>query len=97
MAEVSADADLAVIGLRLPRESGGGATDPDEVDASLSGSFSPTDSDTHGLPTGRVPPLADEAAYELLDHYNRLLAGLPTTVLVHSSLDFQGSPVLFDE
>ena len=58
MARESAEADLAILGLRLP-DSG-------------------------------------ESSGQLFDHYNRLLAVLPTTVLVHSGGAFKAAPVLFD-
>lgn len=86
-------ADLAIIGLRLPLETEAVA----EVDAetiTLSGHFDYTE--------GPAPTEAQESerrarAEALFEHYNALLADLPTTILVHSALDFEGAPVLFDE
>jgi amino acid transporter len=59
LAQNSSDADLAIIGLRLPSE-------------------------------GEDPEM-------LFEHYNTLLSGLPTTLLVHSGGEFNAAPVLFDD
>src|SRR5690606_2185982 len=59
MHEQSADADIAILGVRLPH------------------------------------PGEDVEVF--FDRMNAILEGMPTTILVHSSRDFEGEPVLFDE
>lgn len=59
MHEQSADADLAILGVRLP--------------------------------------LPGEDVEVFFERMNTILDGMPTTILVHSSRDFEGEPVLFDE
>ena len=58
MAEYSRDADLAIVGMRLPNK--------------------------------------EDDAKQVFRDYNRLLASLPTTILVHSGGAFKAAPVLFD-
>ncbi len=42
-------------------------------------------------------PEAGEDKEALFESYQAILAELPSTLLVHSGLDFEGAPVLFDE
>ena len=58
MAQYSQDADLAIVGMRLPGE--------------------------------------EDDAKQIVRDYNRLLASLPTTIMIHSGGAFKAAPVLFD-
>ena len=60
----------------------------------MSGQFSTPELPT---PSAAMEAEAQLRAEALFDHYNNLLADMPTTILVHSALDFEGAPVLFDE
>ncbi|MEO0321546.1 MAG: Na-K-Cl cotransporter [Myxococcota bacterium] len=44
----------------------------------------------------RLPPV-DSDVEPFFERMNRMLAALPTTILVHSAQGFEGEPVLFDE
>ncbi len=59
MHEQSADADIAILGVRLP--------------------------------------LPGEDVQVFFERMNKILDGMPTTILVHSARGFEGEPVLFDE
>lgn len=90
----SGRADLAIIGLRLPTEIDEEPLPEEEGDISVSGQFTHAETPT---PTVAMEAEAKLRAEALFDHYSSLLADLPTTILVHSALDFEGAPVLFDE
>lgn len=90
----SGSADLAIIGLRLPTEVDEEPLPEEEGDISVSGQFHQPEAPT---PTAAMEAEARLRAESLFEHYNNLLADLPTTILVHSALDFEGAPVLFDE
>jgi amino acid transporter len=94
MRSESERADLAIIGLRLPLETDEPMPEDINMEISVSGQFNMAEVPE---PSAAMEEEAKQRAEALFEHYNSLLADLPTTILVHSALDFEGAPVLFDE